>query len=121
MKDVKLQTFDKDMMMANFQGLEDLAFDSIESFLSTLPSLVSEIESAINSKSASQLELASHTLKGVVSNFYAEPSRLLAWKLEQIGHTQRTTGAEKIFVEMKIELDALQRELNSLLNKRKAS
>lgn len=116
MNSSNLPTFDKKAFIDNFQGMEDLAHDTIKIFLSTLPSLISEIEDAINSQNASKLNLTAHTLKGAVSNFYAEPSKLLAFKLEQLGHAQVMTDTEKIFFEMKTELERLRFSLESLLN-----
>lgn len=121
MNDAKLPSFDKNTFMANFQGMEDLAHETIKSFLPTLPSLISDVEEAIDSKNALKLELAAHTLKGAVSNFYAEPSKILAWKLEQIGHAQTTLDANKIFFELKNELEGLRGALESLLNEWKAA
>ncbi len=115
----KLLPFDKDTFMANFRGMEDSAYETINSFLSILPSLISNVDEAIRLKNASALELAAHTLKGAVLNFYAEPSERLAGKLEQICHAQTTTGADNVFLEMKIELEKLRHALDSLLNERK--
>lgn len=47
--------------MMNFQGMEDLAHETIKSFLSALPDLVLAVETSILSKNASDLELAAHT------------------------------------------------------------
>jgi HPt (histidine-containing phosphotransfer) domain-containing protein len=114
-------SFDKDTFMANFRGMEDLAYEAIASLLSALPSLISRVDEAIRLKNASELELAAHTLKGAISNFYAEPSEHLASKLEQIGHAQRTAGADRVHLEMKIELEGLRYALESLLNERKSA
>ncbi len=118
---VKPLPFDRLTFMANFQGMEDLAEETIKSFLSTLPSLISAIDEAVRSANAAKLELAAHTLKGVVSNFYAEPSRLLAQEIEQIGHARSTANADKVFLELKTELERLHSALESLLNERTAA
>ncbi len=121
MSDVRPLPFDRQTFMENFQDMEDLAVEAIKSFLSTLPSLVAAIDDAVRSENAAELELAAHTLKGTVSNFYAEPSELLAWKLEQIGHARTTMNANKVFLELKVELERLHRAFDSLLNERKAA
>lgn len=121
MSEEKAPSFDKKTFMANFDGMEDLAEETIRSFLSTLPGLISAVDLAIHTKNASKLELAAHTLKGAVSNFYAEPSRILAWKLEQIGHAQTTSDANKVFLEMKVELEVLCSALESLLSERRTA
>ncbi len=114
-------SFDQQTFMANFVGAEDLARKVIKSFLVTLPDLISSVETAIQSKSASELEFSAHTLKGVASNFYAEPSRILALKLEQMGHAQAMIGADKIFIELRAELERLSSDLSVLVDKRKTA
>lgn len=108
--------FDQITFLANFSGMEDLAMETIRSFISTLPALIAAIDQAIQSGKARDLELSAHTLKGAASNFYAEGSKRLAWQLEKIGHEGRTNGAEPIFMELKIELDRLSAALSSLVN-----
>ena len=90
--------------------------ETIRSFIFTLPALLAAIDQAIHSGKARDLELSAHTLKGAVSNFYAEGSRRLAWQLEKIGHEGRTNGAETTFSELKIELDRLSAALTGLVS-----
>ena len=108
---MKGKSFDKNTFLANFQGMEDLAHETAVNFLSTLPELVSKVEAAIHSKEAAKLEVTAHTLKGAVSNFYAEPSRLLAWKLEEKGKTKNLDGATETLTELKRELETLALDL----------
>lgn len=75
--------FDQITFLANFSGMEDLAMETIRSFISTLPALIAAIDQAIQSGKARDLELSAHTLKGAASNFYAEGSKRLAWQLEK--------------------------------------
>jgi HPt (histidine-containing phosphotransfer) domain-containing protein len=58
-----------------------------------------------------ELELSAHTLKGVISNMYADRARLLAWQLEQMGHSASAESAEKIYLELETELIKLVSEL----------
>ena len=106
-------TFDRDSFSANFSGMEDLAQETILSFLTSLPKLLSEVEKALQTKNCAALELSSHTLKGALSTFFAEPTRELAWKLEQMGNTQSITDAEAVFQELKLHLDRLTKDLHN--------
>ena len=101
------QIFNKTNFMDNFHGMEEVAWEIIANFIVSLPSLKKRIEMAIISKDSSELEIAAHTLKGVVSNFYAEPARVLACKLEEMGHSKMTENNEEIFRVLNIELDRL--------------
>lgn len=104
--------FDRNAFLANFHGMEDLAIQTINSFLSTLPSVVSALEIAIQNRNAIDVELNAHTIKGVVSNFFAEPSRILALQLEQMGSANNLEQAEKLFMQLKDELQKLTEALN---------
>lgn len=94
---------------------------SVEDFLRSLPQLTLAIEKAIENKNPNDLKIAAHTLKGAVSNFYAEPSRQLAWQLEQLGHSQKLDGAKDILSNLKTELKALEFALLQLTKKTNAA
>jgi len=113
--------FDRDIFLSNFHGMDDLISETISSFFTALPDLTSAIETAIREKNLADLELAAHTLKGVVANFYAEPSKLLAWKLEQIGHGQLNEDCEIVFRQLQVELSRLTNELQNLVNETKVA
>jgi HPt (histidine-containing phosphotransfer) domain-containing protein len=104
--------FDREIFLSNFMGMEDLADEAIASFLDCVPRYISDIQGAVQTKNAKALELAAHSLKGAVSNFYAEPSKLLAWELEQIGQSQNFQNVQVVFESLVQELtrlsDALQ-------------
>ncbi len=107
-------TFDCNTFMSNYQEIEDLAFEAIQVFLSTLPTLTSAIEESIHAKNFKAIELSAHTLKGAVSNFYAEQSRILAWKIEQMGHEKKIDGIQNIFDDLMLELKKFSEELQKL-------
>lgn len=115
---MKHKSFDQQTFMSNFQGIEDLAYEAITSFLTTLPTLNSAIEAALRAKNASDLELNAHTLKGAVSNFYAEQSRSLAFELEVMGKEKKLERAEETFLLLKEELKLLSIELNKFIEQK---
>lgn len=108
--------FDRENFLANFQGMEDLALYTIESFLSILPKLTAAIETAICIKNYSDLELSAHTLRGSLSVFYAESCKLLSWELEKMGKSHVMDGAENIFQALISDLRKLSNELQKLAN-----
>lgn len=115
-------SYNKENFLTQFHGMEDLALHAISSFLENLPDLLLSIEESIRSNDLKKLELSAHTLKGVLSNFYAEPSQILAWKLEQIGSGEVIDdSARKIYESLKIEISSLVNELLNLKNKGLAS
>jgi HPt (histidine-containing phosphotransfer) domain-containing protein len=103
----KLLAFDFATYMDNFRGMEDFALETIQIFIDSLPKLLFSIENAIDSKNSYELVMAAHNLKGAVSNFFAEPSRLIAAQLEQAASDNRIDTANQIFSILKIELERL--------------
>lgn len=115
-------SYNKEKFLMQFQGMEDLALHAVSSFLDNLPDLLSSIEKSLKTKNPKELELSAHTLKGVLSNFYAEPSQLLAWKLEQIGSGQvMDDSAIRIYENLKREVTILANQLFKLKNQGIAS
>lgn len=113
-------SFNQHAFATNFQGMDDLACETIISFIATLPKLISNIEVAILTKNVADLELSAHALKGALSNFHAEPSQLLAWQLEQMGHGRVTETAETVLQVLKSELARLSVDLQTFANQRQA-
>lgn len=121
MSNINQPSFDRIKFMTNFQGIEDLAIETINSFLESLPQLVLALETAIHKMRADEIELAAHTLKGAISNFYAEPAQLAAWKLEHMSHGSDLPGMKVAFSNLKIELVRLERDFRIFLSERKAA
>lgn len=91
----------RNMALQRVGGDEDLLREIAELFISDYPRCIDEIRDAVNSGDARALELAAHGLKGAVSNFAAEPARLAAHHLEDIGRSgdlQRSPEALKELV-----------------------
>jgi len=111
----KYDSFDCTKLLENFAGMTDLISKMMVSFLDILPSHLKQIDKAIIEKNSSSLAISAHALKGAVSNLYAEPSRLLAWKLEQIGHGVVQQDAMEVFQLLKVELAELTLDLQLYL------
>lgn len=84
MCEIKGKYFDEATFLKNFQGMEDLAYDMVVIFLGSVDSMVAEVENAIKSNNAGQIEISAHSLKGSVSNFYAQECVQIAFKIEQM-------------------------------------
>ena len=118
---MKLKSFDPVPFMENFKGMEDIAHDMILEFLCTLPTMLSNLKDAVNARDPSRIELAAHTIKGVVSTFYAEPSRRLAEKLEAKGKERQLENVSEIFRELSLELTTLSGALRAITDAEKIS
>ncbi len=85
MSENKKKYFDENNFLVNFSGMEDLACETVGSFLQTSDELFAAVEKAIQSNDPKQIEITAHTLKGSVSNFYAKECYDLALKIEELG------------------------------------
>lgn len=112
--------FSKSVLLQNYEGIEDLMLEVIDLFLSKIEGLLYDVKASIDKKDAKSLEISAHSLKGAVSNFYAEPSRLLAWELEKIGHSCSTEGTEEILSKLRSEIDLLCLALKELRKERES-
>ncbi|MEI6713638.1 MAG: Hpt domain-containing protein [Verrucomicrobiota bacterium] len=112
--DVSDVVFNRDAFLANFEGMEELVTQVIESFEENYPSLLARVKNAIDSSDMGELQISAHTLKGVVSNFYAEHCRLLAFELEKMGKEKEATRALNVFDKLSKEAGRLSVALRSV-------
>lgn len=113
-------TFNKSKFFENFKGIESLALESIESILVQLPDLLDELQIAVSNLSSAKIELAAHSLKGALSNFYADQCVTLAFKLESMGRSGQIQDAFETYVLLKKEVDKFSVELQNLPQRKEA-
>ncbi len=112
-------SFDKKLFLGNFSGIEGFYITVINSFLFSLPKLLSNVGISIMNNNTSELEIASHTLKGALSYLFAEPTMILSAKLEKIARDKNIDEAWKVFQELKDKIVTLEIELKELIHKEK--
>lgn len=91
-------------LIRQFSGDEEILLDMISIFHHKLPELLAALRESIEYKDADKLRLNAHTIKGVLSNFFAEPVRELAYELE-------LRGKEANFDDSLILLNRLENQL----------
>ena len=104
-------TMDRALALSRVGGDEDLLREIAGLFLEDYPVLVAKIQQAIEAQDANGLERASHSLKGSVANFGAEPTYKAALVLEQIGRSQDLTNVRAAYLELESSLAKLEPEL----------
>lgn len=114
-----IKTFDQVRFFENFNQMEDLALEIINDFILSLPSKLSDIKNAIASNNVEALELSAHSLKGSLSSFYAEPSALFAWQLEQLGKGKSIESAKSILAKLENEVEKLVIDLRIICDARR--
>jgi HPt (histidine-containing phosphotransfer) domain-containing protein len=102
------------LALSRVGGDEDLLREIAGLFLDDYPHLVVKIQESLAANDANGLERASHSLKGSVANFGAEPAYQAALELERIGRSNDLTQARAAYQRLEESLHSLQPELLSL-------
>jgi PAS domain S-box-containing protein len=96
---------------------EDLLRELAMVFLADYPRRLADLRGAVESANAANLKLASHTIKGAVSNFAALGACAAAQRLETMGQCGSLAGAAEALAALEMELDRLRAALVSLTGK----
>jgi two-component system, sensor histidine kinase and response regulator len=85
-----------EQMLARFGGDADLLKELAELFMQSCPQMLEDIQAALLKRDGKALEIAAHSLKGSVGNFFSQGARDTAQKLELVGRSGNLTGAEEL-------------------------
>jgi two-component system sensor histidine kinase/response regulator len=105
---------DRALALSRVGGDEELLREIAVLFLDDYPQLVTKIQDALLRNDAQDLERASHSLKGSVANFGAEPAYQAALELEKIGRSRDLTNAKVAYAGLQETLNSLRPQLLAL-------
>jgi len=103
--------FDREAMLAELDGDEELVTELINTMRAEAPKLVHEVRVAVNAADPALVTRAAHTLKGAVSNFGARAAADAALRLEQMGRAGDLSHAGPALDTLEVVMSALMREL----------
>jgi HPt (histidine-containing phosphotransfer) domain-containing protein len=86
--------FDEQALMDHVDGDMEFLEETIVMLDQDSPALLSEIRAAAASRDAAALVKPAHALKGMLSNFCAEPAETAARELEIMGREERLGDVE---------------------------
>jgi HPt (histidine-containing phosphotransfer) domain-containing protein len=104
-----------DELYGNFD--KEVVVDIIDIFINEYAGRMQAIEDAIVNADFDALNKRCHSLKGVVSNFYDEDTRSLAYALEQKGKLCDGSDLMAIYLKLKPATESLLIELKGLRNR----
>ena len=107
-------TFDRNALLEQCMGNEDLLRRMASKYLETVPSLVHDIEEAVAREDCQALRRAAHTLKGASGSICAQRMFDESWKLEMLGKDNHCDGAARHIEALKAELLLLEDVLTKL-------
>ncbi len=110
--------WDKQALLVELDGDENLLAKLIDRFLSQSSTLLSDVRQSIAAKDSAALERHAHKLKGSASNFGARFAVEAAGKLEQMGRTGDLTGVTEVESVLLNEISRLQIALTDFSKER---
>lgn len=99
--------FDREAMLAELDGDEELLAELVETMKAEAPKLLLEVRVAVEAADATLVGRAAHTLKGAVSNFGARAAADAALRLEHMGRTGELTDVTPALATLEVEMKAL--------------
>ena len=112
---MKSERFDPESLWDRVDGDLELLRELVEIFAQEGPRMLAQIQEAIAHGSASDLEKASHKLKGSLLQFSAHGAAAAAHELEEMGSRGAVAGAESLLNKLRNEIDLLEGTLNSMV------
>ena len=93
----------------------------INDYFEAYPEMITKIESAIEKLDAKTIEISSHTLKGVLANFFANSLLNALAELEKMGREENLASCKQTYQSIKPLIEHLNLELAFYKDKRKAA
>lgn len=98
----------------NFEGMEDVLKELIQSFLEKLPGMMEKIRHSIEGKDLKLIQQSAHALKGAISHFYPLKVTSILIELESFGK-KNMEGTESVYQKIDALLLDLEKELNLVI------
>jgi HPt (histidine-containing phosphotransfer) domain-containing protein len=111
---LKIEHFDSKVLWDRVACDPELLRELVELFMAESPRMLARIEEAIKDGSGSDLEKASHKIKGSVLQFSAHAAAAIALELEKSGRLGSTKEAEPLLKKLVQEIHRLQQALHGM-------
>jgi HPt (histidine-containing phosphotransfer) domain-containing protein len=95
-------------------GDVNLLRELVDLFAAEIPVMLTKIEKAIKQGSPSDLENASHKIKGSMLQFSAHAAAAIARQLEENGRIGSMAGAGNLLLDLQQEISELQQTLEAM-------
>jgi protein-histidine pros-kinase len=89
---------DEKQLKVHFDGDEELISELLDVFASSYPETLNALKQSLSEGNIKDTELHAHTLKGMVSNFFAQELKDAASEIEKMAREGSVSGEAK-FVE----------------------
>jgi HPt (histidine-containing phosphotransfer) domain-containing protein len=107
--------FNAQVLLDRVYGDLNLLRELVDLFAAEVPGMLARIEKAIQDGSPSEMEKASHKIKGSMLQFSAQTAANIARQLEESGQTGSMAESGILLEKLRKEIDALQQRLRAML------
>ena len=107
---------DLDATLERLGGDRQLLESVVEMVVEECPSVIAKLRAAVLHRDAKSLELAGHTLRGLIANFGAATACELAFKLELMGREGNLAESEAVTTALEAELKRVIATVTSLVS-----
>lgn len=112
---LKSEHFDSDALWNRVHGDVTLLRELVDVFAAEIPGMLARIEKAIKQGSPSDLEKASHKIKGSMLQFSAHAAAAIALQLEETGRIGSMAGTESLVQRLRQEISEVQQSLHAMV------
>ena len=107
---------DLDTTLERLGGDWPLLESVVEMFVEECPSLIANLHASVVNRDAKSMEIAGHTLRGLIANFGATTACELALRLELMGKEGNLTESESVARALEMELERVTATVTSLVS-----
>jgi two-component system sensor histidine kinase/response regulator len=102
-------------LLALLENDDELLAELVGMFREQFPLLRESLDDAVARQDMKSVEIAGHTMKGMLSNLRANRAALAAGKIEQLGRERESAGLKDALSVFEIEVIALRSELDAYM------
>ncbi len=106
-EEMTYQVFDQETALARVDNDMELFREIAALFFDDSVKLLGEIREAITLGDMQKLELAAHTLKGAISNFFAKEAFDAALKMEMLAREKKLRELDSVYSELDHQIERL--------------
>jgi CheY-like chemotaxis protein len=114
-----LAVLDEVDALARFDGDWEMFHDNLSEFIKGIPSRLERLRVCLAAGQWQDVSLQAHNLKGVSANYGANVLSVLAFRLDEYSHAQRSSEALNVFKEIEHHLPVLTEIANNIITKNK--
>ncbi len=109
------EVFDASALMERVDNDVEFLEETVAMLDEDSPRLLEEIHAAVSERDAAALTKRAHALKGMLSNFCAEPAETAAGELEAMGREERLADVESVADRVRHETERLKEALHQFI------